>query len=61
VVGWTQCQWGFCVKRCKFYPERDYFYSSCDLIDAMSSVSVCPLHPNPFGRFRRRCVKEVAS
>jgi hypothetical protein len=49
------------VKRCKFYPEKDCFHSYCDLIDAMGSVSLCPLHANPFGRFKRRRVKEVAS
>lgn len=44
------------MKRCKFDSSKPCWHSSCDWIDSMGNVDVCPLVPNPDGRFVRRRV-----
>jgi len=42
------------VKMCKFNPSKRCYHSSCDFIDAMGNVGICPLVPNPSGFFMRK-------
>jgi len=41
-------------KVCKYRPDKQCFYSSCDFIDLKGNVRVCKHHPNPSGRLKRK-------
>jgi hypothetical protein len=36
-------------KMCKYRPNKRCYHDSCDFIDNMGNVTVCPLHPDPNG------------
>jgi hypothetical protein len=42
---------------CVHHPEKLCWHSSCDFLDAFGNVVVCPLFPNPNGRFKPRIVR----
>jgi len=44
------------MKVCKYHPDKRCYHSSCDFIDAMGNVVVCPLHLNPNGYLTPRKV-----
>jgi hypothetical protein len=44
------------MKMCEYHPSKRCYHFSCDSLDNMGNVVVCPLLPNPFGRLMRRVV-----
>jgi hypothetical protein len=44
------------LKYCFYSPFKRCFHSSCSFLDRYGNVKLCPLHPNPSGRFMRRKV-----
>lgn len=47
-------RWYFNMNVCEYHQQKRCFHATCDLIDFMGNVSVCPLHPNPSGFLMRR-------
>jgi len=45
------------MKMCAYNLTKRCYHSTCSIIDRYDNVSVCRLHPNPFGFLMRRRVK----
>jgi hypothetical protein len=42
---------------CRYHPDKRCFHPSCDFLDGLGMVGICPLKPNPDGHFVVRKVK----
>jgi len=49
------------LKYCKYRLGERCFYENCSWLDGLGNTVVCPLVSNPFGRFKKRKIGEVAS